>query len=179
MNYQQVLSFWFEETEQINWWRKCDHFDQLITQRFGDVHRRATQCELYEWRSNAEGRLAEIIVLDQFSRNIYRDDRRAFDNDSLALALSQEAISQGFDQQLPTLQRKFMYTSYMHSESKFIHQQALSLYKALGDESTLNFEWKHKVIIDRFGRYPHRNEMLARQSTPEELSFLQQSDSSF
>jgi len=128
---------------------------------------------------SAEGRLAEIIVLDQFSRNIYRGTARAFAQDSLALALAQEAISQDLDKQLSPEQRSFLYMPFMHSESKLIHEFALKLFQRLGNQANLEYEIKHKIIIDRFGRYPHRNQILGRESTEEELSFLTQPDSSF
>ncbi|EAO7613966.1 DUF924 domain-containing protein, partial [Salmonella enterica] len=131
------------------------------------------------WRKTAEGRLAEIIVLDQFSRNLFRDSPQAFAQDSLALALAQEAISLNLDQQLSPEQRAFLYMPFMHSESKLIHEFALKLFQRLGNPTNLEFEKKHKVIIDRFGRYPHRNQILGRESTDEELTFLTQPDSSF
>ncbi|MBD1584576.1 DUF924 domain-containing protein [Pseudoalteromonas sp. S16_S37] len=123
--------------------------------------------------------MAEIIILDQFSRNIYRDTPKAFENDSLALTLAQFAIAQGQDTMLPSNRRSFMYLPYMHSESKAIHTQAVELYKTLGNESNLSFELKHKAIIDQFGRYPHRNTILGRESSAEELAFLKQPNSSF
>ena len=126
-----------------------------------------------------EGRLAEIIVLDQFSRNLYRDQPHAFAYDNMALILAQEAISLQLDAQLSPEQRAFLYMPFMHSESKLIHEFALKLFQRLGNEINLNFEKKHKVIIDRFGRYPHRNALLGRVSTPEELAFLTQPNSSF
>ena len=123
--------------------------------------------------------MAEIIVLDQFSRNIYRDQAQAFAYDSLALALAQEAISLQLDAQLSPEQRSFLYMPFMHSESKLMHEYALKLFQRLGNEINLSFEKKHKIIIDRFGRYPHRNEILGRTSTAEELEFLTQPNSSF
>ncbi|HBU89061.1 MAG TPA: DUF924 domain-containing protein, partial [Acinetobacter sp.] len=110
------------------------------------------QAELWSWRKTAEGRLAEIIVLDQFSRNIYRDQPESFAYDSLALALAQETISLQLDAQLNPEQRSFLYMPFMHSESKLIHEFALKLFQRLGNEINLSFEKKHKVIIDRFGR---------------------------
>ncbi len=177
--YQQVLTFWFEEIKPEQWWSKNDQFDQLITDRFSQLHQQATQCELFHWRSHAQGRLAEIIVLDQFSRNIYRDDHRAFSSDPLALALAQEAVCCGSDKALSVQESSFLYLPYMHSESAHIHQTAVTLYQREGLENNLAFELQHKKIIDQFGRYPHRNEILGRISTPDELAFLQQPGSSF
>jgi len=174
-----VLRFWFDELTEQDWWRKDPALDRRIADRFGTTLAAAARCELYPWRTSARGRLAEVIVLDQFSRNIHRDSAAAFANDPLALALAQEAVARGCDQELPAAQRAFLYLPYMHSESPLIHEQALHLFAAPGLEHNLDFEHRHKGIIDRFGRYPHRNALLGRASTPAELEFLQQPGSSF
>lgn len=179
MNYQDILDFWFSPETQPNWFAKNDQFDQSLKEKFGDILEQASKAELWSWRKNADGRLAEILVLDQFSRNIFRDTPRAFTQDSLALTLAQEAISQDLDKQLSPEQRSFLYMPFMHSESKLIHEFALKLFQRLGNPENLEYEIKHKIIIDRFGRYPHRNQILSRESTEEELSFLTQPDSSF
>jgi len=179
MNYQDILDFWFSPETQPNWFAKNDQFDQSLKEKFGDILEQASKAELWSWRKNADGRLAEILVLDQFSRNIFRDTPRAFTQDSLALTLAQEAISQDLDKQLSPEQRSFLYMPFMHSESKLIHEFALKLFQRLGNPENLEYEIKHKIIIDRFGRYPHRNQILGRESTEEELSFLTQPDSSF
>ncbi|WP_180170918.1 DUF924 family protein [Acinetobacter sp. YH12027] len=179
MNYQDILEFWFNPENQPNWFAKSNNFDVLIEKKFKDIHQAASQAELWQWRTTAEGRLAEIIVLDQFSRNLFRDSSLAFAQDALALALAQEAIAQGLDLQLSPEQRSFLYMPFMHSESTKIHQSALKLFEQLGNPINLEFEKKHKVIIDRFGRYPHRNAVLGRTSTAEELEFLTQPNSSF
>ena len=118
-------------------------------------------------------------MLDQFSRNIYRNLPLSFAADSLALVLAQEAIRFAADKEVSEGQRSFFYMPFMHSESAIIHQQAVLLYKAFGDEGNLKFELRHKVIIDRFGRYPHRNEILGRDSTADEIEFLSHPGSSF
>ena len=179
MNYQDILDSWFSPETQPNWFAKSDQFDQSLKEKFGDILEQASKAELWSWRKNADGRLAEILVLDQFSRNIFRDTPGAFAQDSLALALAQEAISQDLDKQLSPDQRSFLYMPFMHSESKLIHEFALKLFQRLGNPENLEYEIKHKIIIDRFGRYPHRNQILGRESTEEELSFLTQPDSSF
>lgn len=177
--YESVIQFWFKEVSPAQWWKVDPEFDRLIVERFAELHGQATRCELFEWRAEPKGRLAEIIVLDQFSRNMYRGDRLAFAADSLALALAQEAIAAKADLALSEEERVFMYMPYMHSESRSIHEVAERLFKEGGPKSSYDFELRHKAIIDRFGRYPHRNAMVGRQSTEEELAFLTQPGSSF
>ena len=179
MEYTEIINFWFNEIEPEFWFRKNDDFDQLLRDRFTDIHRAAAQCELYSWRDHPEGRLAEIIILDQFSRNMFRNTEEAFAHDPVALVLSQVAVEIGDDQRIDPSQRAFMYMPFMHSESPVIHEQAVKLFSQTGLERNLEYEIKHKAIIDRFGRYPHRNVALGRNSTEEELQFLQQPDSSF
>lgn len=179
MNYENVLSFWFDEIESSKWWVKDVKFDDLIKNNFLALHQKANNCELFEWRKSARGRLAEIIVLDQFSRNIFRDEPKAFLSDKLALALSQEAISLGKHQELNQIERSFLYMPYMHSESLIIHDIAIELYKNNGIESNLEFEIKHRDIIEKFNRYPHRNIILNRESTDKEIEFLKHEGSSF
>jgi uncharacterized protein (DUF924 family) len=170
MNYRDILDFWFNPETQPLWFAKSDDFDALINQKFRNIHQQAAQAELWSWRKTTEGRLAEIIVLDQFSRNLFRDQAQAF---------AQEAISLDLDKQLSPEQRAFLYMPFMHSESKLIHEFALKLFQRLGNPMNLDYEKMHKAIIDRFGRYPHRNQILARPSTAEELEFLTQPNSSF
>ncbi len=179
MPFAGVLSFWFDELESQQWWRSDAGIDAEISRRFGAIHGAACACELSDWRTEPAGRLAEIIVLDQFSRNLFRSDGHAFAQDALALALAQEAISVGADQVFGLPQQAFFYMPFMHSESALIHAQAVELFDQPGAEFNLQFELKHKAIIDRFGRYPHRNALLGRDSTPEELIFLEGPDSSF
>ena len=174
-----VHKFWFEETDPKKWWAKDGDFDALIRQRFSEIHREAARCELYEWRATPRGRLAEIIVLDQFSRNIFRNRPEAFANDALALALSQAAIEHGADQTLTAGEKSFLYMPFMHSESLQIHEIAMELYAQSGLEYNYDFEKKHKAVIERFGRYPHRNEILGRVSTPEEIEYLRQPGAGF
>jgi len=143
------------------------------------VYEKAVRCELIAWRKTAVGRLGEVIVLDQFSRNMFRDTAQAFAYDSLALCLAQEAVSQGVEKELSDKQRPFLFLPFMHSESLAIHDAALQLYTDNGSEGELKFEIKHRDIIEQFGRYPHRNEILGRSSTPEEIEFLTRPGSSF
>lgn len=179
MNYEVILKFWFEEIEPKAHWVKDPEFDRMILARFGAIHRAVAAGETWGWRSTGEGRLAEVIVLDQFSRNMYRDTPKAFAFDPLALILAQEAVSQGFDENIHPDWLSFLYMPYMHSESAKVHEEAVRLFSRPGMEGALDFENKHKAIIDRFGRYPHRNQILGRVSTSEEEEFLTRPGSSF
>lgn len=176
---KDVLHFWFTEIDKALWFRKDADFDHMLRDRFGDLHLQASQGELVAWRDCAHGRLAEIIVLDQFSRNLFRDSARAFAQDGMALVLAQEAVRIGADAELSPQERVFLYMPYMHSESPVIHMAAVELFIQNGIPDNLDYELKHKAIIDRFGRYPHRNAILGRESSPEELAFLAQPGSSF
>jgi uncharacterized protein (DUF924 family) len=178
-NGADVLRFWFEEIEPARWWKVDPAFDDLVRARFGTLLERAVAGELHDWRATPAGRLAEILVLDQFSRNIHRGTPRAFAADPMALALAQEAVAGGHDRELPPERRLFLYLPYMHSESPRIHEIAVPLFEALGLVDNLDFERRHQAIIDRFGRYPHRNAVLGRASTTEELQFLGEPGSSF
>ena len=179
MNPLSIINFWFEELTPKQHFVKDAALDETIRVRFGDTLEAAARCELFAWRATAEGRLAEIIVLDQFPRNVCRDTPRAFAQDALALVLAQELVASGQDRSLAEAQRVFAYMPYMHSESALVHTQAIALYTQLGIQDNLNFELRHKAIIDRFGHYPHRNAILGRTSTAEELAFLSEPGSSF
>lgn len=179
MNYQDFLDFWFSPAAEPNWFVKSAAFDALLAEKFSVLHRQAAQGELWTWRETPAGRVAEIIILDQLSRNLYRNDPRAFAQDGMALVLAQEMIQLKLDQALDPVYRRFLYMPFMHSASTRIHEVALQLFEALDNPTVLDYELRHKVIIDRFGRYPHRNQLLGRESTAEELTFLTQPDSSF
>ena len=179
MHPQTILHFWFEELTDKQHFAKDAALDEALRTRFGATLEAAARCELFAWRATLQGRLAEIIVLDQFSRNVYRDTPRAFAQDALALVLAQELVASTQDRSLPVAQRIFAYMPYMHSESALVHTQAVALFSQPGMEDNLRFEQRHKAIIDRFGRYPHRNAILGRTSTAEELAFLSEPGSSF
>ena len=174
--HDQILTFWFNELTPEQWFKKDPVLDELIKSRFGPLHHQAQHGELFNWRETPEGSLAEIIILDQFSRNMFRDTPKAFAFDGLALCLAQHAVEKGYDMQLNEQERSFLYMPYMHSESKVIHQDAERLFKPLDN---YEFEVAHKKIIDHFGRYPHRNAILGRTSSDAEIVFLTQPNSSF
>ena len=178
MQAQDILDFWFEELTDKQHFIKDPALDDMMRKRFGTTLEAAARCELFTWRTTPQGRLAEILVLDQFSRNIFRDTPRAFAQDSLALVLAQELVGSAQDRSLPERQRVFVYMPYMHSESPAIHEQAIQLFSQPGLEGNLDFALRHKAIIDRFGRYPHRNQVLERASSAPEVAFLSEPGSS-
>nr|WP_315205401.1 DUF924 family protein [uncultured Albidiferax sp.] len=179
MHAQDILTFWFTELTPQQHFAKDAALDDRIRQRFAATLEAAARCELFAWRATPEGRLAEILVLDQFSRNLYRDTPQAFAQDPLALALAQELVANGLDASLTPTQRTFAYMPYMHSESRAIHAQSIALFTQLGIERQLDFALRHQAIVERFGRYPHRNAVLGRSSSADEVAFLGQPGSSF
>lgn len=174
-----VIRFWFDELKPAQWFRKDVALDESIRTRFGPLHAAAAAGELWQWRATAQGRLAEILILDQFSRHLFRDDPRAFAQDPMALVLAQEAVVNQADRMLDVSWRAFVYMPYMHSESLAIHDEALRLFDQPGLEESLRIERQHRDILLRFGRYPHRNAILGRESSEEENNFLKQPGSSF
>lgn len=170
--YEQVLQFWFGEIEPRMWFATDPAFDAEIRQRFLGLLQSTAQGEQYAWRASARGRLAEIIVLDQFSRNVYRGTPQAFAQDAMALALAQEAVAGAVHEALPPTERNFLLMPYMHSESRLVHVQAEALFREFAPRENHQYELRHQAIIERFGRYPHRNGILGRSSSAEELEFL-------
>lgn len=178
MNYspETIINFWFKELTPKDWFMQNDEVDQKITRRYGELLKKASQGELAYWRETALGLLAEIIVLDQFSRNVYRGTPEAFSQDPMALTLSQQLIQRGLDKNLAHDEKRFAYLPFMHSESMAIHHEAMKIFTDLGE---IDFEKQHYDIIEKFGRYPHRNEALGRKSTSAEIEFLKRPNSSF
>lgn len=174
-----ILTFWFRDTSPKQWWAVSAEFDALIRDRFLALLEQASRGELYPWRTTPKGRLAEVIVLDQFSRNVFRNTPRAFAQDAMALALSQEAVAAGALPALEPIERAFLLLPWMHSESAVIQAETVRLYAQWAPRDNHEFALRHKAIIDRFGRYPHRNAVLGRASTAGEVEFLQQPGSSF
>lgn len=173
MHPMDIITFWFEEITPSDWFKKNSDFDQMLRDRFSTIHTKAKAGELSFWRDTAAGRLAEIIILDQFSRNMFRDMPAAFQTDSQSLTLAQEAIRAGADKQLPPVQRKFLYMPFMHSESLKIQEEGIELFTDLGIEDNLKFMIAHRDVIAKFGRFPHRNAILGRESSAEELDYIQ------
>lgn len=177
MSPEHVLTFWFEEHTKDDWYGGKAEFDDKVRTQFGDLLPQAEASELFNWRKSPQGRLAEIIILDQFTRQLYRGEARAFASDTLALALAQEAVSSGDDLKLTPDQRQFLYMPYMHSESLTIHNESLRIFAQLGGEA-LTFAERHRDVILRFGRYPKRNAALGRTCTQEEYDYIADSGSS-
>lgn len=176
---ENVLHFWFQELDSKLHFAKIPELDQRIRDRFLQTYHDVLNGKTRAWQKTPEGKLAEIIVLDQFSRNIFRDSPQAFAGDMFALNLAQAAVACGDDQKIPIERRSFIYMPYMHSEDREIHEKAVMLFSQKGLEFNLKFELMHKKIIDRFGRYPHRNQVLGRVSTTEEIEFLKEKGSAF
>ena len=183
---EDVLAFWFGEPAgppRREWFRKDAAFDEEIRRRFAGLHEAASRRELDHWRPSPEPMLALVIVLDQFSRNLYRGDARAFAQDGHALECTREAVARGDDLGLLPVQRQFLYLPFEHSEDLGDQDRCIELMKSLESfEETRGLSaWaeKHRVIIKRFGRFPHRNAILGRESTAEEIEFLKSPDSRF
>lgn len=183
-----VLEFWFGAVDgnasRAEWFRKDAVFDSNIARQFGATIEAALTGGLGEWASGPRGALARIVVLDQFTRNVFRDTARAFAGDALALAAAREMVKHGWDRLLPPVQRQFAYLPFEHAEDMAAQDESIRLYSALAAEhpasaDTLIWAEKHRVIIQRFGRYPHRNAALGRASTAEELVFLAEPGSRF
>ncbi|EAQ98376.1 DUF924 family protein [Congregibacter litoralis] len=167
-----VLDFWFREAGAKRWFKQSDAFDDLCRERFLTTLQGARLGECWEWRSSPAGRCAEIIVLDQFSRNLFRSDSRAYAQDGMALVLAQESVARGDDLRMTGDQRYFSYMPYMHSESPAVHKAGIALFEALGNEEALRYARAHQKVIEEFGRYPSRNADLGRVSTAAEKTYL-------
>jgi len=174
-----VIEYWFGELTPEDWFSGAKEVDKEIIRRFGELHGKVAANEFWKYRVQPLSLLAEVLVLDQFSRQLYRGSGQAYVYDGQALALAQQAIAGGFDNDFSQVQKQFLYMPFMHSESKVIHVEAMPLFESLGDKESLKFEKIHKDIIDRFGRYPHRNERLGRASTKEELEYLAENQEAF
>lgn len=169
---EDILDFWFVAHGPDDWFAGRPEFDALIASRFTQTHARAARGEAWRWRATPRGRLAEIIVLDQFSRQLHRGDGRAFASDGMALVLAQEMVGRGLDLELAPAERGFVYLPYMHAESRVIQDEAVRLYEALGHADELGYAIAHRECIVRFGRFPFRNRALGRETTAEESAYI-------
>jgi uncharacterized protein (DUF924 family) len=187
MEWEPVIAFWFGELDERGqaaarysdrWWRKDPAFDREIRERFAAEHAAVTRREREHWLADPRGAVAYVIVLDQFSRNMFRDTPAMFASDAQALAAARDAIDRGLDRTLPDVMRTFLYMPLMHSEQLADQERSGALFTPIGG-ANLEFAVRHRDIVARFGRFPHRNAVLGRASTDEEREFLTQPGSSF
>lgn len=169
---QDVRDFWFSAEMQPYWFEKSDDIDRQIIQLFLETYEAAHGGRMDHWLENAPDALALMIVLDQFPRNMFRGSGRSFESNDLALGYARAALDKGFDAAVTSVQRSFFYLPFMHSEDLDDQDRSVRLYQALGDENALKFAHEHRDIIARFGRFPHRNAALERETTPQEAEFL-------
>jgi uncharacterized protein (DUF924 family) len=175
----EILKFWFEEIKPKDWYRPGETVDAEIAARFRETYEELKGGLPADWPETSKGFLAAILVLDQFPRNMFRGQARAFATDEAALALAKQAISDGADAKLPPMQRAFIYLPFQHSEAAENQARSVGLFTALGNPLNLDYALRHQEVVERFGRFPHRNAILDRFSTAEEWDFLKEPDSSF
>ena len=168
---EDVLGFW-RSAGPTRWYNKDQDFDNEVRERFGVVHEAAARGALNGWQETPESALALVIVLDQFPRNIFRNDLRAYATDGAARAVARRAINRGFDTKVSEIDRRFFYLPFMHSEDLADQERCIGLCRASNDEEGLRYADLHADIIRRFGRFPHRNPVLGRRTTPDEQAFL-------
>ena len=169
---QDIIDFWFSEEVRKLWFNSTPEFDATLRTRYQSTWEQAGRGELDDWMQSPEGCLALVILLDQFPLNMFRGEGRCFSTEAKSREVARAAIEQGFDEQIAIEQRAFLYMPFMHSESLADQQYALQLFDQPGLEGNLRFAHHHHGIVEKFGRFPHRNEMLGRESTPEEVEYL-------
>jgi uncharacterized protein (DUF924 family) len=180
-----VLVFWFDgERQRPEWFRKDAAFDATVRERFGATLEAALAGHLRGWDSSPQSALARVIVLDQFTRNAFRDTPRAFAGDALALAAATDMVARGDDRRLAPAQRSFVYLPFEHAEDRATQKHAVSLFEQLAADAPaladlVTWARRHQEVVERFGRFPHRNAILGRPSTPEELAYLAQPGAGF
>lgn len=176
-----VLHFWFDETQPAQWFQKNYDFDRLIRDRFLITVEMARDGLCDHWAATADGALALCITLDQFPRNLFRDSANAFASDEKALRVAKAAIANFYDQVLSPLRRRFLYLPFEHSEALEDQRTSVALFATLKDEDPVGYEYalRHQDVIERFGRFPHRNAVLGRVSTADEALYLAQPGAGF
>ena len=173
---REILDFWFSDEVRPLWFNSTPEFDELLRSRYEDVWGLARANSYDHWEQEPEAALALVIILDQFPLNMFRDDARQYSTEAHARRIAKSAIEQGFDQQLTRQQKAFLYLPFMHSESIEDQNTSVALYEKAGLEDNLRYAIHHREVIKRFGRFPHRNEVLGRDSSEEELEYLQQAN---
>ena len=169
---EAFIAFWFSEPVSKLWFNSTPAFDDELRDRFAALYEQAAQGQLDSWQSSAHGALALVILLDQIPLNIFRGQAQSFATEQQARAIAGRAIEQGFDRQLTDAQKSFMYMPFMHSENLQDQDRSVDLYTSAGLDANLRFARHHRELIRRFGRFPHRNAILGRASTPEEIEYL-------
>lgn len=176
---ETVLEFWFDPATKPQWFKPPASFDRTVAERLGPLYAKAMAGELDGWAATARGLLALVILLDQVPRNLHRGSAEAYAGDAKALALARLGIDQGLDAGFDEDQKLFLYLPLEHAENLADQERSVALFRALGNPQYLDYAIRHRDVIERFGRFPHRNAILGRESTPEELAFLEEPGSSF
>jgi uncharacterized protein (DUF924 family) len=178
---EDIIKFWFDETTPAQWFQKSPEFDGLVKQRFQSAYTMALEGLCDQWQQDAEGSLALCLVLDQFPRNMFRDTAEAFASDAMALEIANKAIKKGFDQLLVPSKRRFLYLPFEHSENIEDQHRCVAFFEKMKDDDPLGYDYalRHLKVIEEFGRFPHRNAILGRKSTPDEKEYLAKPDAGF
>ena len=176
---KKILEFWFADSSKSYWFERNEEFDRTIIERFVPWLEPASDGQYDAWQSNARGALALVLLFDQIPRNAFRGEPRSFAYDGKALQIADRALEQGYDRSLSNDERLFLYLPFEHSEDRKTQARCVTLMGQLGNDDYLDYARRHQVIIDRFGRFPHRNAILGRTSSEEELAFLKEPNSSF
>lgn len=173
---EDVLSFWFVETTPVQWFQVSPVFDEMVKERFLDLFRFASQGFCDEWENSADGAMALTLLFDQFPRNMFRDATQSYETDEKARAIARQAIDRGFDQLFISFKRRFFYLPFEHSESLDDQRLSVELFSSMREDEPLAYEYavRHFKVIERFGRFPHRNKILGRESSSEEIKFLEE-----
>jgi len=176
---EEVLTFWFDEISPEQWFKKDEHFDAMLAERAGTTVGKALNGQIDSWTETPDGAVGLVILLNQFTRNIFRDTPKAFSGDEMALVVSLKSVDSDWFDKLPSMQKYFLLMPMMHCEDIQIQDNSIALFAVHTNELAQKYAVKHRNIVERFGRFPHRNAILGRPSTKEELEFLAQPGSSF
>jgi len=171
-----VIKFWFSEKIKPRWFNSTPEFDQLLRDRYLETYKAAVNGELSEWSATPDGSLALVIIFDQFPLNMFRSMAQGFLTEADSRRVASDAIDKQFDEMLSEEQKAFLYMPFMHSETLDDQDKSIALYEKAGLSENLKFARHHREIVIRFGRFPHRNEILGRSSTPEEINYLQSTE---
>ena len=179
MTPDDILTFWFEELTFEDWFRGGERVDRMVAERFAGLAADAAAGVLDGWADTPDGALALVLLLDQFPRNLHRDNAAAYAQDPKALAVANAAVARGDDQRVSYTRRPFFYLPFEHSEAMADQDRCVALFEAYGDANMLDYAERHRAVIARFGRFPHRNAVLGRPATTEETAYLKDRDEPF